>query len=1387
MSSRSIRAVAFVLILLFASLSPLAMTAQAHQSILLSTDTSHVVLLPGSSGNVTLNIENNATAIESFNVSVDTSSLSNLWNITPSEEVVENVFPTWSKNTTIVVRLAEGAVPSDSGSFDIHVTEPDQNFTSVITVYVSVAPSYMPALNLATMGGPLVSMNSGSNASYSIEVQNLGSVEDTLLLDVEFEPDLAAWWANYTNGTGGNNSNNGTGNGTGGNGTGGNGTGNGTGGNGSGNGTGNGTGGNGTGGNGTGNGTGNSTGGNGTGNTSNVTIDNVLMFGNSYTNFNNLNSLLESMGVVNADAVTSGGQTLSGHWNNVNTTANIANTTLRNPSIDWDYVVLQDQSQIPGFYRSSTDWTNSKNGAVNLANEITTEGGESILLMTWGRRNGDITNPTLYPNFTIMQDRLESGYIDYHDNMTAAGNTVWIAPVGLAFEHIYNNVVAGGVNASLSGNLFFDLYDTDGSHPSLSGSYLAACVLYSTMTGNSPVGSNDTVSLSPSIKLQLQQAAAATVFNETSHFTYPWQSTTTTASMSMMSSRGLGGGIPSGWSVQWVDDQFTNMPAGSSSTANLQVSVPSNAAPDFYGFRLYSASTGGNVSTSTLMVVQVNAEHNLSIVFLEQDSAFIPGLSTNSKIQVTNTGNAQVDYNWDLAMIEGPCVASLVTASSPGMYPDDVEDIQFQISVHEEATKTDDCDLRFEATGTSASQQHIIAPFYFTIDIDESVAFELVTPMTALEVTPGSPITYEMRIINNGSETVNFYLDVTTPSELDTSFVSSSSVEVSPGDVGVWTLSTDGVSGEYGIYSQLFSVSYLGQTSYASIDIDVLGVEDATLNGPLDGRIQTRPSDSVTTSFTLSNTGTSALELYGSLLGLPAGADATLSHNEVMLAVGQSLEVDLTIDTQSSVSAGSYQLSFAFLNSNISAQSAVTLQVQERVSVKINSMSLSQNEQIPVGPNSSTAVMFDMLNTGSAQDTLLVSVVDYGGAFDWFEFEISTPTLSLASGQSSSNSVSFREHTAGAPTSGVSVGIVLQSSTDSEAMDHINITLIPFTPGAELIVLSDDDSAEPGGTIHGTVVVTNNGNAVDVLQIATVGMDCGVASSHELLPGQSSSSIPWSCVLPDDADAGLKELKFRVTSSSRPSFSATSSEIYTIEPIWGMSGVIEIVFSESELSIPSSGGSSVMLTITNLANAQVTGSLSLEGVGDGLVAHEWVRLLDNVSTNEFTLTAGSSMQYNLGLNSLVSTSEQASLNVRATYVIGDATQSDVSSPLDVDVVGPEMPPNGVALPFDVQLSQSDTLNAMFGGWIFSFLILAVLYLRRDKKDVLHSEDEVETETESEESVEEQEPALGYNECRMDGDKVTCPSCDARLGVPRGSEPPFRFSCPQCSTLIRVVE
>ena len=146
MSSRPTRAVACVLVLLTMSISPLVGSASADEPILLSTDVQHVVLTPGQSTNITLTVGNNGTSIESYNLSVDTGSLASYWDILPVEATVDNVFPTWSKNTTIVVRLDEGATVADSGSFTINVSEPDSGEFTHLDVLVSVAPAYHPSL-----------------------------------------------------------------------------------------------------------------------------------------------------------------------------------------------------------------------------------------------------------------------------------------------------------------------------------------------------------------------------------------------------------------------------------------------------------------------------------------------------------------------------------------------------------------------------------------------------------------------------------------------------------------------------------------------------------------------------------------------------------------------------------------------------------------------------------------------------------------------------------------------------------------------------------------------------------------------------------------------------------------------------------------------------------------------------------------------------------------------------------------------------------------------------------------------------------------------------------------------------------------------------------------
>ena len=114
----------------------------------------------------------------------------------------------------------------------------------------------------------------------------------------------------------------------------------------------------------------------------------ILFMGNSYVASNSLKNLVD--GVMNAasqpanvSALTSGGMRLSQHWNNVASAGHQWNTTLNNGN--WDYVILQDQSQVPGFPRSQNEWIASKDGAVELAEVIEDNGGETVLMMTWGK------------------------------------------------------------------------------------------------------------------------------------------------------------------------------------------------------------------------------------------------------------------------------------------------------------------------------------------------------------------------------------------------------------------------------------------------------------------------------------------------------------------------------------------------------------------------------------------------------------------------------------------------------------------------------------------------------------------------------------------------------------------------------------------------------------------------------------------------------------------------------------------------------------------------------------------------------------------------------------------------------------------------------------------
>ena len=197
----------------------------------------------------------------------------------------------------------------------------------------------------------------------------------------------------------------------------------------------------------------------------------VLFLGNSYTASNSLPSLINtaanSVGdTIDYDSNTPGGHRFLNHA--VNT------TTLNKISSDnWDYVVLQAQSQEPSW---SDFQVNAEvfPYATILADSIKSnnECSMPLFFMTWGRENGDASNCSAWPpvcTYEGMDSILAQNY-----KLMADDNDAIVSPVGAVWNYIRTNWPA------------MALYSADGSHPSQMGSYAAACCFYSVIFEKDP-------------------------------------------------------------------------------------------------------------------------------------------------------------------------------------------------------------------------------------------------------------------------------------------------------------------------------------------------------------------------------------------------------------------------------------------------------------------------------------------------------------------------------------------------------------------------------------------------------------------------------------------------------------------------------------------------------------------------------------------------------------------------------------------------------------------------------------------------------------------------------------------------------------------------------------
>lgn len=221
----------------------------------------------------------------------------------------------------------------------------------------------------------------------------------------------------------------------------------------------------------------------------------VLLVGNSYSYENDLGGMIQGLGDAGGNRVRVSTRAVGGWW--MKDHAASADTVNAIESEEWDYVILQEQSIVPA---SEPDRINSMNPSMRALNRsIQKSGASPVVYLTWGRAGG--FSEVGHGSYASMQAAVTTAYEKIADELVAV-----VAPVGEAWRQV------------LIDHPGLTLYQSDGSHPTRSGTYLAACVFYAALFGESPEGLRYTGGLGPGEAAIMQRIAAETVLNDPSRW-----------------------------------------------------------------------------------------------------------------------------------------------------------------------------------------------------------------------------------------------------------------------------------------------------------------------------------------------------------------------------------------------------------------------------------------------------------------------------------------------------------------------------------------------------------------------------------------------------------------------------------------------------------------------------------------------------------------------------------------------------------------------------------------------------------------------------------------------------------------------------------------------------
>ncbi|HEX8524518.1 MAG TPA: hypothetical protein VF669_19840 [Tepidisphaeraceae bacterium] len=200
---------------------------------------------------------------------------------------------------------------------------------------------------------------------------------------------------------------------------------------------------------------------------------NILFIGNSFTSRNELPSLIARIAVASNcqlthHLITRGGASLRMHWNGGAAAREI--TTGR-----YDFVVLQEQSTLP-----IKNAARMRENVLLFDEMIRGAGSRTALYLTWARAHAPESQANITEAYTSL----------------ARETGATLIPAGVAWQMFmkrHDQPI---------------LHDRDGSHPTLAGSFLAACVAFRALFHRAPEKLPELNAIKPEDAARLDAVAA---------------------------------------------------------------------------------------------------------------------------------------------------------------------------------------------------------------------------------------------------------------------------------------------------------------------------------------------------------------------------------------------------------------------------------------------------------------------------------------------------------------------------------------------------------------------------------------------------------------------------------------------------------------------------------------------------------------------------------------------------------------------------------------------------------------------------------------------------------------------------------------------------------------